>query len=1771
MNKLFKCMLVICMILCNVTFTNIINVNAADEVSNVAYQKNVYTNPSTSNVEKVTDGETRYQYVSQGASNTFIGVRLSKNTADNYFYDENAYIIVDLGASYVIDAIKVYEFEREGGMIRDYLYDISVCNDASFDIANQASANWSQVYHKESNPGQAYSDVQLGEKVIARYVKMHNLKAKQTTGGNLNEFHMSELEVYGVLADDIDAVKSYANNELTSFKADVTLDEISAQNRAEILTAAEEQIQAAASSDAILTILNDTLTSLSSLYIVENVAYLKSVYTNPSNGSASLLTNGDSRYQYVSQGATNSFIGLRLNSLDGDGYHYQDGTYIIVDLGASYVIDTFDIYEFDREAGYVRDYLYDISVCNDASLDIANQANANWSQVYHKESNPGQAYTKVDLASKVVARYIKLDHLKAKQMGSTGLNDFHMAEIEVYGAKTEQLDITKQYAVKELTEYEAHLILSSQEAQTVAQIKETSIQAVQAATTVEEIVQHLNTGLSQVRTTVVFAKYRETQINDIKAYKSAGDLFSDEDKEQQKVALQQAITDITNAEDEASVMQIVKEYKALVDSFELLTIYEIIPTPHEIVYNAKYYPYRTNINVVASGGALDQVTIDYINEIFGSENVTFSQVKDDSKLNLYLTSDDQNDAIETWMRETYGEKVNNTTLAKNEAHVIFADEHGISIIGNDSEGLFRGLTTIKFIKNQITANSKGYRGFIINDWADMAFRGLIEGYGGNPWAWSEKADLLAFGANFKMNKIVYAPKNDPYHLKSWKELYPDASQDPENNIQNVALAASTARKYKVDLVWTAHCFGYQSNAHAGENGIRYTAGDENIPGSDINLLIAKFEQVYAAGVRTFGLILDDCYYGPRTLNSPYPNIYNKNEPLTDEVLAETTAIVNIMAQWCEDKGDCYDMIFCPSGYTLGWMANLTSPYYTQAYPYQELTYYDKHFKDNVQIITTGGGVWSDTDQGLADAFKKNGAKAELGYAEGETIRSPLMWTNYPTVDCNPTLDFGPMHNFKTNLNPDDMYGIMSNPFQWAEMNKTVIPSVSQYTWNVKDYDAVAVYEAQMKYVMDTPELADAMLIFTDHNNYRDFGLGEGSQALRDAISAFKTNITKENAEAVLAEINLIIEACKTLLVEESYTNHGMYEQLKPYANSLKDLATCIADYMNMFDESGNVIKQRDDANKMYNRHKSYPLKDVRHSTHYTETGTHTLLPFANWLNENQNTIMLTADPNVEEELALRAELDSYLDGQIANIRNEYYHDVIATLFAKKDSLKELVKDELPTLDALKAEVEAYLASQQERKPLKNEANVVSNGKEVIAQCLESETDYPVSNIIDGNPSTTCSTVMGDSYDQAYVQIDLAKPYSLKEIWVVCSPANNRWNKYDVYTSVDGEDFTLLENKNTEISETLDGFWFDAKGIEARYVRLVGIANNINNRFHVGEIKVYANGADYSAVDAALAKVPSDLSIYTQASVDALNVAMEGVVRDKTVAQQVEVDAMAEAINAALDALVLKPVRITNVKAEAVNYKTIKLTWDAFAGATSYVVERLSCEEWIQIAETTEPTYIANGVKTGKAYTYRIKADNAEYSDEVSATTTLTGEVELTITPNGTNQFDLSWTSVDGATRYIIYRKDGENAWKKVLTLGKDATSYTSKAMKANTYQYQVKAARYDSVDRVMTNGSNVVEGIVGLETMIPANVKAEANGTIVTLTWDKVVGMSNYEIYRSKDGGAYRQIKRTSATTITSTGLKVGSTYQFKIRAFRLVNGEKVYAPDVETTPITIE
>ena len=60
-------------------------------------------------------------------------------------------------------------------------------------------------------------------------------------------------------------------------------------------------------------------------------------------------------------------------------------------------------------------------------------------------------------------------------------------------------------------------------------------------------------------------------------------------------------------------------------------------------------------------------------------------------------------------------------------------------------------------------------------------------------------------------------------------------------------------------------------------------------------------------------------------------------------------------------------------------------------------------------------------------------------------------------------------------------------------------------------------------------------------------------------------------------------------------------------------------------------------------------------------------------------------------------------------------------------------------------------------------------------------------------------------------------------------------------------------------------------------------------------------------------------------------------------------------------------------------------------------------------------------------------------------------------------------------------------------------------------------------------------------------VNAEADGSMVTLSWDKIENADKYYVYQYKDG-KYVKIKTTTDTSVTLKGLKNGETYKFLVR-----------------------
>lgn len=120
----------------------------------------------------------------------------------------------------------------------------------------------------------------------------------------------------------------------------------------------------------------------------------------------------------------------------------------------------------------------------------------------------------------------------------------------------------------------------------------------------------------------------------------------------------------------------------------------------------------------------------------------------------------------------------------------------------------------------------------------------------------------------------------------------------------------------------------------------------------------------------------------------------------------------------------------------------------------------------------------------------------------------------------------------------------------------------------------------------------------------------------------------------------------------------------------------------------------------------------------------------------------------------------------------------------------------------------------------------------------------------------------------------------------------------------------------------------------------------------GQVLCGAEPADYSAVETAMAAIPTDLTVYTDESVAALNTAADGVVRGKAFVSQANVDAMAQAIEDAIAALQYKDADYTKVdeaiaKANALNKDNYK-DFSAVEAAVNAVVRDKNITEQSEV-------------------------------------------------------------------------------------------------------------------------------------------------------------------------------------------------------------------------------
>lgn len=213
-----------------------------------------------------------------------------------------------------------------------------------------------------------------------------------------------------------------------------------------------------------------------------------------------------------------------------------------------------------------------------------------------------------------------------------------------------------------------------------------------------------------------------------------------------------------------------------------------------------------------------------------------------------------------------------------------------------------------------------------------------------------------------------------------------------------------------------------------------------------------------------------------------------------------------------------------------------------------------------------------------------------------------------------------------------------------------------------------------------------------------------------------------------------------------------------------------------------------------------------------------------------------------------------------------------------------------------------------------------------------------------------------------------------------------------------------------------------------------------------------------------------------------------------------------------------------------------------------------------------------GVPASFTYTYVIPGTlqnvtvtvNVDKTDFVDKSVKL-GKVDtLKVASSGYNKVKLTWSGVDGATGYRIYRSTSKTSgFTKIKSITSNSkVTYTNSGISCGT-QYYYKVRAYRLIDGNYYFGE--YSGVVGGKPVPakPGSVSvAKYSRTKVKLSWNKVAGASGYRIYRSKSKtSGFSKIKTvTSGSKLnyvrkTSRNVK----YYYKIRAYKTVNGKKIW------------
>lgn len=259
-----------------------------------------------------------------------------------------------------------------------------------------------------------------------------------------------------------------------------------------------------------------------------------------------------------------------------------------------------------------------------------------------------------------------------------------------------------------------------------------------------------------------------------------------------------------------------------------------------------------------------------------------------------------------------------------------------------------------------------------------------------------------------------------------------------------------------------------------------------------------------------------------------------------------------------------------------------------------------------------------------------------------------------------------------------------------------------------------------------------------------------------------------------------------------------------------------------------------------------------------------------------------------------------------------------------------------------------------------------------------------------------------------------------------------------------------------------------------------------------------------------------------------------------------------------------------VTIENPDYQSLQLTWSAIDNATDYLVYRAAslAGPYVQIASTSETSYLDTGLATGKIACYKIKAVRT-----VPATPQVQYAADGSLVASGKplpappthvqaesaayNAIRLTWDAADGATGYRIYRATTPTGTYALVGSSTSLSYISTGLVMGQSYYFKIRSYRIASgLTSTGLVDSNVATAwpILGSVTSLTAQA---ASTTSIKLSWLPVAGATKYTIFQTNaDNSVKGPSVAVTTTTYTWTGLTPGSPCYFVVLAERLYNGQ---------------